>query len=67
VIGWCTDDDVEEKLQTLHDLTGEQIREAIGSPPFAIVCSEEKEYYDRSSVHQGAYTTPQEDIHKGEV
>ena len=69
VIGWCTDDDVEEKLAILNSLTGEQIREAIGSPPFAIVCSEEKEYYDRSSVHQSSEKWESDmdrDLHKGE-
>jgi hypothetical protein len=67
VIGWCEDDDVEEKLAILNSLTSEQVEEAIGNPPFAIVCSEEREYYDRSSVHQSTkYTTPQEDIHKDE-
>jgi hypothetical protein len=65
VIGWCDDLDVEEKLRTLNNLLPAQVEKAIGNPPFAIVCSEEKEYFDRSSVHQSqSYTTPQEDIHR---
>jgi hypothetical protein len=64
VIGWCDDDDVEDRLRTLNNLSTAQVEKAIGNPPFNIVCSDEKEYYDRSGVHQSKYTTPQEDIHK---
>lgn len=66
VIGWCDDDDVEDRLATLNNLSPAQVEKAIGNPPFNIVCSDEKEYYDRSGVHKGAYTTPSEDIHGGE-
>ena len=69
VIGWCDDNDVEERLAKLNNLTRAEVEEAIGNPPFNIVCSDEMEYYDRSSVHKAHENTDQKqsaDLHQDE-